>query len=356
MDVKTLFQAHGEPAMTGRLRELLERVEARLTSAQRENMARWDDTVPHAAESINGVRNDVESPDRLRERARRFASAAGIPSGAFDDRIGDLCRIVADAPTKPAVASSIIWLLLGNLDQEFASHLVQVIRERSGLPRLTSPIRNQDLVAAAVTDKLPSLIGFFSDRQVADSGERIESISAPFGADDASTLNDQVVAIARVREAQPRVAPALFAAFARRAAAFLVELSTRQLDPVGFPLSREVQLEGEPSSARRVEIAAWARRVGHVVSPSGALLVLGIPIQAPWPWRLELIAGEPGHGASGCLSVLLRIVGDGTPPSSGRVPAFLLVNDEPDAERGSRFERWLAIAFPYATAEWRPWM
>ena len=356
MDVKALLQTAAEPAMTGRVRELLDRVETRLTPFQRESLALWDDFVPHAAEKLNGLRADVESPDRLRERARRFAVAAGIPSSAFDQRIDDLCLIVADGATKPAVASSIIWLLLGNLDQEFASLLVQMIRERSGMARLTSPIRNEDLIAAGVTDKLPSLIGFFSDRQVADACLRIESISAPFGVDDVSTLKDQVGVIARVREAEPRVPAALFAAFARRVAAFVVELSARNLDPLGYPLSREVQLEGELSLERRVEIAAWARRAGHAVSPSAAMLVLGIPIQAPWPWRLQLIAGEPGHGVSGCLSLLLRIVAHGTPPSTGRAPAFLLVPDEPDAERGARFERWLAIAYTHATAEWRPWM
>lgn len=357
MDVKALLQTYSEPAMTARVRELLDRIETGLTPSQRENMALWDDFVPHVAETLNGVRADVESPHRLRERARRFAVAAGIPSGAFDDRIGDVCLTVADAATKPAVASSVIWLCVGNLDQDFASQLVQIIRERSGMARLTSAIRNEELNAAAVTDKLPSLIAFFGDRQIADACLRLESISAPFGAEDRSTLNDQAVAIARGRQdAQPRVAPALFAAFARRVAAFVVELSARKLDPLGYPLSRDVQLEGELSLARRVEIAAWARRAGHVMSPSAALLVLGIPIEAPWPWRLELIAGEPGYGASGCLGLLLRIVGEGTPPSNGRAPAFLLVPDEPDAERGARFERWLASAYTHATAGWRPWM
>jgi hypothetical protein len=355
MDVRALAETLVEPPVTARVRDLLARLESRVTPAQREELLRWDDAVPHAADTVNAVRNDVDDVERLRARAARFAVAAGKRSAqALEARIGDVPFVISQASAKPAVASAIVWTLVGLHDEDLASHLVQILRERAGLTRLTARVRGDDLGEAAA--KLPSLVAWFADRQVADACAWIEAIPVPFGPDDAATLDTQLSAIDQARQTAPRLTPALFAAFARRAATFFVELSTRNLDPLGFPLSRDVELETEPSRQRRVEIAAWAWRAGHVVAPRGTLAVLGIPIQAPWPWRLELIAAEPGHGASGCLALLLRIVGQGPPPSRSRAPALLFVPDEPDAERGGRFERWLAIAYTQATAEWRPWM
>ena len=130
------------------------------------------------------------------------------------------------------------------------------------------------------------------------------------------------------------------------------------LSGCGGPRPRRSAANADPALARRVEICAWARRAGHLISPRGTLMVVAISIKAPWPWRLELIAAEPGHGASGCLALLLRLAqeGHGTPVATARAPALLLVPDETDEERGARFERWLAIAYAHATAEWRAWM
>lgn len=354
MDVKELLEKLVEPAITGRVREVLARVDSRLTPSQHDELLRWEDAVPHAADTVNAVRKDVEDPERLRQRAARFAAAAGKrSSSAVEQRVAEVPVAMAYAASKPAVASAIVWMQIGALDEELASHVVQVIRERAGLPRITTKLTGADVGSGHT---LPNLVATFADRQVADACARIEAVTVPIDTDERVTLTAHIAAIEGARQTSPRVAPAVFATFARRAAAFLVELSTRKLDPVGFPLSREVELDSDPSLARRVEIAARAWRAGHVVSPRGALLVLGIPIQSPWPWRLELIAAEPGHGASGCLALLLRIVGEGTPPSTSRASALLLVPDEPGAERGARFERWLAIAYTHATAEWRPWM
>jgi hypothetical protein len=292
--------------------------------------------------------------ERLRDRAARFAMAAGRTYQARD-RIDDVVAAIGQAPLKPALVSALVWLAVGPRDEELGSHLIQVIRDRAGLPRITSPVRSADVAAAG--EKLSSLMAWFCDRQVADTCARIEAVPVPFGPDDSSTLSSQMAAIARARETTPRVTPTIVAGFARRAAAFLVELSARKLDPLGFALSREVQLEADPPIARRVEIAAWARRAGHLISPPGTMVVLGIAIQAPWSWRLEVVAAEPGHGASGCVALLLRLVSEQRPPPPmARVPALLLVPDEPDDERGARFERWLAIAYPQATSEWRAWM
>jgi hypothetical protein len=355
MDVRALTETLVEPAITARVRDLLARLDSRVTPAQREELLRWDDAVPHATDTVNAVRNDVDDVERLRARAARFAVAAGKRSAqALETRIRDVPFVMSQASAKPAVASAIVWTLVGSHDEDLASHLIQIIRERAGLTRLTARVRGEDLGEAAA--KLPSLVAWFADRQVTDACAWIEAIPVPFGPDDAASLDRQLHAIEQARQITPRVTAALFAGFARRAAAFFIELSTRNLDSLGFALSREVELETEPSLQRRVEIAAWAWRAGHVIAPRGTFVVLGIPIQAPWPWRLELIAAEPGHGASGCLALLLRIVGEGPPPSTSRAPALLLVPDEPDADRGARFERWLAIAYTHATAEWRRWM
>jgi hypothetical protein len=326
MDVKSLTQALVEPAITARVRDLLARLDSRATPAQREELLRWDDAVPHAADTVNAVRNDVDDAERLRARVARFAVAAGKrPSQALESRIADVPFVISQALAKPAVASAIVWTLVGSHDEDFASHLIQILRERAGLTRLTARVRGEDLADAGA--KLPSLVAWFADRQVADACAWLEAVPVAFGPEDAATLERQLSAIGEARQTTPRLPPALFAAFARRAAAFFVELSARNLDPLGFPLSRDVELETEPSLKRRVEIAAWAWRAGHVVAPRGTLAVLGIPIHAPWPWRLELIAVEPGHGASGCLALLLRIVGEGPPTSTSRAPALLFVPD-----------------------------
>jgi hypothetical protein len=351
--VKQLIERTPEPAISEHVRVLLDRLDARLSPAQRDELLRWDDAVPHPADTINAVRRDIDSAERLRDRAVRFAEAAGRTYNVYD-RIDDAVAVIGQARAKPAVASALVWHLIGGRDEDLTSHLVQVIRERAGLARLTTRIRGQDL--GPETASVPELVVSFADRQVADACARIEAVPAPFGPEDAATLNRQMAAIADARNALPRVTVALVSGFAKRAAAFLVELSTRKLDPLGFALGRDLQLDHDPPLARRVEIAAWARRAGHLVSPRGALLVLRIPIMAPWPWHLELIAAEPGHGASGCVALLLRLASDATPPPTSRTPVLLFVPDEGDDERGARFERWLAIAYPSATAEWRAWM
>lgn len=358
MDVKQQLERVAEPAITTLVRAQLDRVDARMTPWQRDQLLRWNEARPFAADALNAVRKDVESAQQLRERAERFRAAAGGPQvgDGVAARIAEAAAVVAEAASRPAVASALVWSLLANTDEDLAAHLIQIIRERAGLPRVTSKPGREDPGLAAAAANVPALVTWFSDRQVGDACALIEAVPVPHGPEERATLATQIAAIADARTTTPRVAPATFAAFARRVAAFLVELSARELDPLGFTLGREVQLEGDPPLARRVELCAWARRAGHTISPRGALLVLAIPIQAPWPWRLELVAAEPGHGASGCLAILLRIASERAPVVTARAPALLLVPDEPDAERGARFERWLAAAYPHATSEWRAWM
>ncbi len=358
MDVTPLLERVTEPAITALVRVQLDRVDDRMSSWQREQLLLWNEARPFGADALNAVRNDVESAQRLRERAKRFRFAAGGPqiSDVVAARIAEVAAVVVSAASKPAVASALVWSLLASTDEDLAAHLIQIIRERAGLPRVTSKPSREDPELAAAAANVPALVTWFSDRQVSDACALIEAVPVPYGPEEMASLATQSAAIADARTTTPRVAPSTFAAFARRVAAFLVELSTRKLDPLGFTLGREVQLESDPPLARRVELCAWARRAGHTISPRGALLVLAIPIEAPWPWCLELVAAEPGHGASGCLAILLRIASERAPVVTARAPALLLVPDEIDAERGARFERWLAAAYPHATSEWRAWM
>ena len=358
MDVNKLLDRVAEPAITALVRAQLDRLEARLTPWQREQTLRWNEARPFAADTLNAVRRDVENPQQLRERAERFRAAVGGPaiSDVVAARLDDVTRVIAHAATKPAVVSTIVWLLLASTDEDLAAHVIQLIRERAGLPRVTAKLDRNEPGLAEAAANVSTLVAWFSDRQVSDVVAYIGALPVPHGPDDAAALAAHIAAIADARSSTPRLGSSTFAPFARLAATFLVELSVRNLDPLGFSLGREVQLEADPAIARRVEVCAWARRAGHVVSPRGALIVVSIPIEAPWPWRLELVAAEPGHGASGCLALLLRLAGDGVPPVMASAPALLLVPDERDEERGARFERWLAAAYPHATSQWRAWM
>lgn len=348
MDVKALVEKVAEPAITAWARAHLEREQARMTPFQRDEMLLWDDAIPLTADTLNAVRKDVDDVDKLRDRAERFRTGAGV-------RMADVVTLFGRASDKPAVASALVWHLVGGVDTDLATHLIQLIRERAGLPRITAPFKIDDAGLATAAEKLSTLVAWFCDRQVADVCSWCEAVPVPFGAGE--SLAVQMTALAEARSHTPRTTPSQFLGFARLAATFLVQLSAQRVDPLGYPLERDVQVENDPALERRVEVASWARRAGHLISPRGTLIVLAIPIQAPWPWRLELIAAEPGHGSSGCLGLLLRICADGKPSVvTARAPMLLLAPGEPDEERGARFERWLAQAYVHATSEWRAWM
>jgi hypothetical protein len=151
------------------------------------------------------------------------------------------------------------------------------------------------------------------------------------------------------------VTPEELAGFARRAAAFLVQLSAQGHDPLGFPLARDVELDVDPPLDRRIALAAWARRAGHQIGLRGQMQVLAIPVHAPWPLRLELIGAELGIGTCGGLGLFLRLDAGGTVPVIEHAPVMLILPAEPARDRGRRFERWLSGAYLQAVNAWHRW-
>lgn len=356
MDVTSQLEQLAEPQVTARLHELLASARQRLSPWQRREMALWDEAGPFERSLLKGIRADLTEGARIRDHHATFSRRERSRAAASDDGpYAGLPPVLALATTKPAIASAVLWTWFGTRDADFASHLIQIVRERAGLPGLRRRISADDPALPTTGASLPTLVTWLADRQVEDACAWIEGIPAPFGPDDATTLADQRAAVERARTAAPRVSADEIAGFLRRAASFLVQISIGGQDPLGFPLGREVQLDADPPLERRIAIAAWARRSGHRISVRGPLFVLAIPVEAPWPLRLELIAAEPGHGQGGGPALLLRLDAGGTITVTAPAPVTLCLPGEPPAERGRRFERWLAIAYPHATQPWRAW-
>jgi hypothetical protein len=355
LDVNDVIVRVGEPASTERLRGLLSSVRARLSAAQADAMVIWEDALPFDGASLGALRGAVDDPVALRRQVALMRRRADQPPAGTDEQLAAVPALLQHAAAKPSVVSAMLWSWLRLPDGDIASQLVQLVRERAGLPPLRRRIAVDEPALAKAGGSGPALVACFADRVVEDGCAWLGQVPPPLDPTLGATLSDQAVAVATARENAARVALADFAPFARRAASFLVQLSARGIDPVGFSLARDVQLDGDPTLSRRLEIAAWAQRAGHLVCAPGHLFVLSIAVDAPWPLVLELIAAEPGRGTGGGLGLLLRLHGGSSPPVTERAPMLLTFPGEPAEELGVRFERWLADAYPSAVGQWRAW-
>jgi hypothetical protein len=352
-----------EPVATERLRALLAGARERLTASQRAAIAMWDESRPLDRPTSTALRFGPVDRATLRRLAadlvkRRRAPSRAAPEaaagGAPGDRFGEVARLLDGAAARPAVASALLWSWLAERDGGvFAAHLVQRVRELAGLPGYRRQIAADD-ERWRPSNSVAALTDAFADRQIEDACAWMEHVPAPLAAAEAAPLARQQAEIERMRAMAPRESAAEFAPFAQLAATFVVQLSARRLDPLGFPLGRDVELDRDPAVERRIEIAAWARQAGRLVSARGAMFVVRIAVRAPWPLRLELIAAELGVGACGGLGMVLRLAGD-APVAAEHAPVLLCFPGEPPEERGPRFERWLSDAYPAATRAWRAW-
>jgi hypothetical protein len=350
-----------EPVDTTALRALLRDARARFTAAQREAMQRRDATgrLDHRALHALRTAGDPASLHAAAVASARWQNIAPVAR----DQLDGVTELLLQAADRPAVVSAVLWHRLRLADARLASLLIQLARERADLPGLAQPIAAAD--PALQIDSVPALATRFADRQIDDACAWIEHVPPPL--DPAATLADQRDALEAARAGAPRPAADELTGFLQRAAAFLVQLSVAGVDPLGFPVGREAQLETDPPLPRRLAIAAWAHRAGHVICPRGQMHVLGLPVDqpappfggevdAPWPMRLELIAAELGCGVCGGLGVLLRLqVGDAMPATT-RAPMLLCFASEPPEQRGARFERWLSDAYPLAALPWQAWI
>lgn len=349
------LQRLAEPPLTARLHALLATARETLTPWQRAELARSGDTGPFDRSHVQALGADLDHPARIRVHHAQLVRRRKRPARVEPDAFDRIPSLFAHAATRPSIVSAAVWASFGEVDPELASMLVHLVRGRAGLPGLRSELVADDPGVRAAGGRLELLAARFADRQAEDACAWLERIPAPLGPDDGATLSAQHAAIEAARAAAPRIAADVLAGFLRRAASYFVQLSTRGLDPLGFPLGREAQVEASPDVERRIELAAWARRAGNRISPRGQLLVLTLPVLAPWPLRLELIAAELGHGQTGSVVLLLRLDAGGTVAVTSHAPALLCFPGEPPEELGPRFERWLAMAYPQATEAWRAW-
>ncbi|MGE0546745.1 MAG: hypothetical protein AB7O24_10250 [Kofleriaceae bacterium] len=338
-----------EPTATQRAREFLAGARARLTAAQRAAMERWNEDAPFDAGVLHGLHNGPYTFAWLKAHASKLSWRAR-EDRRFDDRLAGLGPLIEASAQRPVVTSAIAWEWLGKDYPELASHVIRVIRDRAGLPGL-----RRRIVVDEPFGRAPGQLQltWFADRQLEDLAQWIEHVPAP----EAATLVAMAEAIDAQRASADRVSSTELAAFMRETARFFIHVSQHGLDPLGFPLAREAQLDVNPSAEQRHEVATWARRAGHAICLRGELAIMRIAVQAPWSLRLELIAAELGRGLCGGAGLLVRLVGDHPLGRVAPVPApvLLCLRDEPIAERGPRFERWLSVAYPQAADAWRAW-
>lgn len=347
-----------EPAATERLHALLSGGRARLTPDQLAALAAWEESRPLDRSTMTALQVGPIDPARLRKLAADLARRRHRSStGAVEDGFDRVPSVLAHAAARPAVASAILWTWLAAPDGgAFAAHLVQRVRELAGLPGIRRRLVASDPALQAASNDLPALVAAFVDRQLEDACAWMEHVPPPRAAAEAAPLSRQQAVIEDMRAQAPRVTAAELAGFAQLAATFLVQLSARRLDPLGFSLGREIQLDADPALERRIEIASWALGAGRSLCTRGQMFVVAIPVGAPWPLRLELIAAELGRGACGGLGMVLRLSGDAPVAMTERAPMLLCFPGEPTEERGPRFERWLSDAYPAATRAWRAWL
>ncbi|MFN0250307.1 MAG: hypothetical protein ACKV2T_25740 [Kofleriaceae bacterium] len=199
-------------------------------------------------------------------------------------------------------------------------------------------------------DGVPQL-AWFADRQLEDAAAWMQNVPPPQG----TTLREITEKIVGERERARRVSITLLVPFIHRSASLFLGLSVRGLDPVGYPLRPDAQLDIDPSIERRLELTRWARAAGHAICLRGHMLTMTIPIQAVMPDAVQLIAAELGHGGCGGMVFLLRAVGPADVPPLSPAPAMFCLFDDDIEERGARFERWLGRAYAHAMQAWRLW-
>lgn len=361
MDVTELLERLAEPAVTARLRIWWGRARATLTAAQREGMRESGGAGAFDPAVMQMLRAELSRGDAVRRVARELAARSGRrgEGAGADPRIDALPLVLGQAAAKPAAMSALVWTWLGASDPELAAHLVHHARELAALPGLRRPLTREDPDLAAATEggpgRLAHLASHLAELQVDDAAAWLEHVPAPYGRAEAATLAQQVAAIEAARAGAPRLARSEVAGFLRRAAAFFGQLAAQRLDPLGFALAPDASLETDPPLERRLELTRWARRAGHIICPRAPMMVLSIPVAAPWPLALELVATELGRGLDGATAMLLRLAGGGTMGLWRPAPLLVCFADEPADERGARFERWLANAYPHAVDEWRRW-
>lgn len=333
-----------EPPVTARLREHLADVTRRLDADQRTSVTKRNEPAAFDVAVLLRLRASL-APDALESMARRLSHRAKrIASPVHGAR--DVQGVMEHASARPAVVSLALWQLMGTNNAALASHLIQIVRERAELPSLRRPIEtNEPTVVDGATQ-----LAWFADRQLADACVWMQNVPPPAG----STLSEIAAAIGSERERARRISMSSLVPFLKRAASLLLHLSTRDLDPLGFPLGTDAQLDMDPSIERRLELVRWARSAGHAVSPRGHVGTLTIPVQST-PHALQLVAAEPGHGACGGIAFLLRMLGPVSAPPLAQAPIMLCLPDDALDERGARFERWLRAAYPHAVDTWRVW-
>ncbi len=332
-----------EPTLTARLRLFLDDVRNRLDDQQRNAIEIWEQTRPLDSSVLAHLRVSLD-PQQLERMGRRLVERAG---GVFQPIVGanDIATVVMDGRERPAVASTMLWRSLAPAHHALASHLIQIVRERAALPPLRRVIETAELAHVG-----PAIVTWFADRQLEDACVWMENIPPPV----AGTLIETKTVIEARRAHALQVPVDSLVPFVRRAASFLLQLSTRAVDPVGLALGSDAQLDTNPTIERRMEIARWARSAGHTICVRGQMLALTIPLRSTAPHTLQLIAAEPGHGACGGVAFLLRLLAVEVPQLSA-APTMLCLPDEEIEERGARFERWLSVAYPQATQAWRMW-
>jgi hypothetical protein len=355
VDLSALADTLPEPGVTAHLKRLLEETQKSLTpwQAQAAAIRRHGSLEPRTLATIRHGWADAKA---LYAAAEELAHRRGddFPSNAMQT-LEAVQPILARAHRKPAVTSAVVWCAIGEAHERFAQHVVELIRELAQLPSLRRPLETERF--SRDTTAVRELVVALAERQAEDASTWLEEIPAPFGPESGATLFAQSTRIEELRSEAKRLTTPDFMTFAQRAATFLVQISTRRLDPLGFPLAREVELVHDPKLDHREQIVAWARRAGHRLSLRGRMLVLQIAVESPWPLRLELIAADIGSGQSGATALLLRLAGEAGPwpPTSARAPVLLLFAGESPEERGRRFEGWLPDAYARACADWRPW-
>jgi hypothetical protein len=341
--VKELVTRTSEPRSTQLLREMLDATRTRLDEKQLATMERWFYDAHFDSGVLQALRSGEHSLAALRELAAKLTRGRRTEI-VLDERSVYISRLLDFAPERPAVVSALVWHWIGGAEPALASHLVQAIRKSAGLPGLRQRIRS-DEPWSPNTDRAIH-VTWFADRQIEDLGRWCERVPAPLADTFAGAIAGTEAQRVVVGEATE------LATFMRQIASFLLQLSIRKLDPLGFPLSREARLAVDPPFEHRLELAEWARTMQRAICLRGMIMVMTIEVAAPWPLALEVIATQLGTGACDGFGVLLRLRGQVVPAAS-RAPLFVCMPGETIEERGSRFERWLALAYPHAVDAWR---
>lgn len=339
MDVNRLAVA--EPASSVRLQRWVVDARSRLTSDQKTAIDRWFNDVPFDSGALNAFRADQLDVETLSRLAQKLGKRQrdGVQLG---ENAAPIRGLLDTARERPAVASAVVWQLLGRTEPQLASHLIHAIRERAALPGLRQPIESAELpVKPDVT--------WFDDRQMEDAAVWAEHIPAPTASNLAAAIEHT-----ESQRAFTGMQINVLVPFLQRVASFISTLSANGLDPLGFPLARDAQLVADPQFSRRLEVVAWGRSVGRTISLRGQMLILSIGVTAPWPLTLEIITSDLGRGASGALGITMRLRGESDlPPTPQPAPVLLHLPGEPVEILGGRFERWSQRAYPHAVDAWR---